>query len=238
MRRSVILPMLLLLSLTLTSCWVYKPQLADIPLIDHKGDIRINGSVYFNPIPVYSDRLGSYFYPALGISSSFSAGVTESMAINTYIDYQLADDFYTHFALGWYKSYKTSVFEGYLGTGFGHGSIHLNAYPASSSIYYVCPFVQLNYGWHLGPHWDIGVSLKAGDYTPFKIKIRTPEDYPGPSHVPLASPLLEPQVFFRVGNDKCKFQSQIGYTYIIGWPNNYVITYHHLSIGMGVSIAL
>lgn len=226
---------LLLLSLTATSCWVYTPQLADIPLIEHKGDMRLNGSVYMNPVPAYTDRIGGYFYPALGISSSFSAGLTEWMAINTFVDYQLDDIFYTHAALGYYKSFDGSVFEGYLGTGFGHGAKYLDDYPASSSLFYLCPFVQVNYGWHLGSHWELGVSLKAGDYSPVHVETHTPEDEPLTTPIPSFSPLLEPQVFVRVGGDKCKFQMQAGYTRLFGWPNGYLLNYHPISIGFGVT---
>ncbi len=235
-KRFYVLPLVLLLSLTVTSCWVYQPHLADIPLIEYKGDMRINGSVYFNPLQAYQDRLGYFIFPAVGgISASFSSGLTDRMAINTYLDYSLGSFFYTHVAVGRYEAFRGSVLEGYLGTGFGHGTVYINADPASSSIWYLLPFAQVNYGWHLGMNWDLGMSLKAGAYTPLHTEMHTPYDKPD---VPLLSPLLEPQVFFRVGSNKRKFQVQVGYTHLFNWPHGGLTRYHPLSIGVGYSWTL
>lgn len=221
---------LLLLSLTATSCWVYTPQLADIPLIEHKGDMRLNGSVYMNPV-----RRGYFFSPALGLSASFSAGLTDWMAINTYVGYQLDDNFYTHVALGGYKSFGVSVLEGYLGAGFGHSENYIDNIPASSSIYYLCPFMQVNYGLHITKYVDIGVSMKAGAYSPLRVDAHIPDDASPLPSVPSFSPLLEPQVFFRFGEEKYKVQVQAGYVRLFGWPDKYLLTYHPISIGFGVT---
>lgn len=226
---------LLLLSLTTTSCWVYTPQLADIPLIEHKGDMRLNGSIFFNPVRVYTYGLGYFYLPAPGLSASFSAGLTDWMAINTFFDYRGGDVLYTHVALGGYKSFEWCVLEGYLGAGFGHAEKYIDHIPASSSIYYLCPFVQVNYGLHITKYVDIGVSMKAGTYSPLRVDAHIPDEASPLPSVPSFSPLLEPQLFFRFGEEKCKVQVQAGYTHLFGWPNEYLLRYHPISIGFGVT---
>ena len=224
----------LLLSCLATSCWMYKPELADIPLIDHKGDMRLNGSLHFNPEHAYTDRIGDFFIPVPGISASFSAGITDRWAINTFAEYQ-GNAYHTHAAVGLYEAYNGSVLEGYLGLGYGHGHNYWDSEPASADIGYLLPFVQVNYGWHLNPHNDIGFSLKTGDYIPVSTKINHPGE--NPTH-PDQAPLIEPQVFFRTGGDKVKFQLQVGYAHLFGWPKNGLLGYHPLSIGTGISISL
>ena len=218
------------MSLTVTGCWVYKPELADIPLIDHKGDRRLNFAIYNNPILVYSHRLGYYVYPVPGISASYSTGITERLAINTHADFQ-GSCYYAHAAAGLYKLCHSSVLEGYLGIGYGHGSVYIDAEPASSDVDFLCPFAQVNYGWHLNSHWDVGVSMKAGDWIPFKV--RATED---PSH-PGYAPLLEPQLFMRVGGEKVKFQLQAGYAHLFGMSYSGLFGYYPVSVSTGISIA-
>lgn len=218
-----------MLSLTVTSCWVYKPELADIPLIDHKGDRHLNFAIYNNPILVYNDRLGYYYFPVPGISASYSTGITERLAINTHADFQ-GSCYYTHAAAGLYKPYHNSVLEGYLGVGYGHGSVYIDAEPASSDVDFLCPFAQVNYGWHLNSHWDVGMAMKAGDWIPFKVRATGNPAYP--SHVPL----FEPQLFVRVGGEKVKFQLQAGYAHLFGMPHNRLLRYHTVSISTGINI--
>ena len=220
------------LSLMLTSCWVYKPQLADIPLIDHRGDMRLNGAVYVQPnIHVTPQRTSVAMAP--GVSATVSAGLTDRLAVQSHFDFQ--GNYYTHIAAGMYKSYGGSVLEGYFGVGYGTGHGYDDAEPASSDIRYCCPFVQGNYGWHVGECLDIGLSLKTGDYIPVLVQ-RTP-GYGVPA-IPEHTLLVEPQFFFRVGWETVKFQLQAGYCHLFNWPDEYLFDYYPLSVGMSVSIAL
>lgn len=231
MRKITFGLLLVVLSLVMTSCWVYRPQLADIPLIDHRGDMRLSCSVNANPLLPYKARIGRYLFPVPGVSSTFSAGLTDKAAVQLYSDLQ-GEILYSHAAAGLYKSYGGSVLEGYLGIGCGHGHIYIDAEPASSDVYYICPFVQVNYGWHLGVHWDAGVSMKTGDWIPFKIRGAEGESHPS------QAPLLEPQLFVRVGGENTKFLLQVGYTYLVGWPNSHLLRYFPVTVGMGLSFVL
>ena len=224
----------LLLSCLVASCTMYKPELANIPLIDHKGDMRLSGTLYCYPVPAYNDRIGDFFIPVPGISASFSAGITDRWAINTFADFQ-GDVYYAHAAAGLYKEFDHSVLEGYLGLGYGHGYTHWDAEPATVNIDYLLPFVQVNYGWHLNSHNDIGFSLRTGDYIPVNTKINHP--YENPTH-PVQAPLIEPQIFIRYGGEKVKSQIQVGYTYLFGWPRYGLLGYYSFSIGTGISISL
>ena len=75
----------------MTGCWTYKPQLADIPLINHKGDIRAAGSLYLLPVT--------------GLDATLSAGLTDHLAMQLHIDNE-GEVFYSHLALGYYKTYE------------------------------------------------------------------------------------------------------------------------------------
>lgn len=229
MRRIAFLVLPVVLSLTMTRCWVYKPMLADIPLIDHRGDMRVSASIFATPIPAYNDRLGHFLMPDPGVSSTFSMGVSDRAAVQMHSDLQ-GEVLYTHAAVGLYRPYDISVLEGYLGMGCGRGYRRLADEP-SIKIYYLCPFVQVNYGWHLGTHWDVGVSMKVGDWIPFDIR-----GADGLAH-PSQAPLLEPQVFLRVGGEEVKFQLQAGFTHLVGWPSSGELFYYPVSVGMGISIA-
>lgn len=229
--------MLMLLSFTLTSCWVYKPQLADIPLIDHQGDVRLNGSVYVQPL-ISQHADGSISLLAVpGVSTTVSAGLTDRLAVQSHFDFQ--GHCYTHIALGLYKPFANSLLESYVGVGYGTGGASDNDEPASSHINYLCPFVQGNYGWRLGKHFDIGMALKAGDYIPVRYtRSRKPEYDSGNPSLPGHTLLVEPQVFFRVGWETVKLQLQAGYSLLAGWPREYLFGYYPVSLGVGVSISL
>lgn len=215
-----------MLSILATGCWMYKPQLADVPLIEHKGDVRIAGSLYL--------------YPATGVSATISAGLTDRMALQLHTDLESESVHYSHAALGLYHSYGSSIIEGYLGAGYGNGDVYIDAEPASAYGPYICGFGQINYGWYLGQRSVIGFSAKAGRM--FSYFRGTSMDWGNPNYEdpfgPRSCTLLEPQVFFRVGGECVKFQTQLGYTHLFGWPEDRTLRYIPLSFSMGISITL
>ena len=222
-RRSAIV--IILLSLTATSCWTYKPQLADIPLIDHKGDVRLAGSIYW--------------FPPIGANATVSMGLTNHLAMQFHGDFEGRDVFYSHAALGFYNSDSTSVLEGYLGLGHGHGDVYIDANPASAYGPYTIGFAQFNYGWHLNRHWDIGLAMKVGRVSAI-LRGHDGEDPNDDKEVfgPRKSALLEPQFFVRVGGEKVKFQLQLGYTYLPDWPRTGAIRYIPISLSTGLNFTL
>ena len=212
------------LSLMTTGCWLYKPQLADVPLIEQKGDVRVAGSVYL--------------YPATGATATMSAGLTNHLALQLHTDYESRDVHYSHAALGLYRSLGKRVWEGYLGVGYGNGDVYIDAEAASARGPYFCGFAQFNYGWHLNEHSDIGLSMKAGRMFSCFRGVSRGYSFSENPFGPQWNTLLEPQVFFRVGGECVKFQTQLGYTHMFPWPKDSVLRYVPLSFSMGISITL
>jgi len=101
------LKIFLLIPVFLVGCAVYHPQAPDIPLIDHKGEVRID--------------LGGTFIPSF--HTTFSYGLTNKIALQTYGSVGLENRRYFQFAPGLYKSLKDKkVIEIYSGIGFGHAN--------------------------------------------------------------------------------------------------------------------
>ena len=212
------------LSLMESGCWLYKPQLADVPLIEHKGDVRVAGSVYL--------------CPATGATATISAGLTNRLALQLHTDYESRDVHYSHAALGLYRSLGKRVREGYLGVGYGNGNVYIDAEAASARGPYFCGFAQFNYGWHLSEHSDIGLSMKAGRMFSCFRGVSRGYSYGEDPFGPRWSTLLESQVFFRIGGDCVKFQTQLGYIHMFLWPQDPVLRYVPLSFSMGINITL
>ena len=226
MKRYIHLIIIFALTFMMSGCWLYKPQLADVPLIEHKGDVRVAGSVYL--------------FPATGATATISAGLTNRMALQLHTDYESRDVHYSHASLGLYRSLGKRVREGYLGIGYGNGDVYIDASPASAHGPYFCGFGQFNYGWHLSEHSDIGFSMKVGRmFSYFRGSYKEYNDLYGDDPFgPRWSTLLEPQVFFRVGGECVKFQTQLGYTHMFLWPKANVMRYIPLSFSVGVNISL
>lgn len=192
----------------MTGCTtLYHPQLADVPMIDHKGDIRVslNGEV----TTPYS------------VGSTVTVGVTDAFAIQLHANTNIEVDknFYSHLAAGLFKSMGSTLLEGYAALGFGIGENWNGAdILYTTKGHYVLPFLQLNYGLHNATkaHIDAGVALKVGVMVPeFTIHYYNngsqPESF---AEYATANMLLEPQFFFRIGDDKVRFTFQFGYNYL------------------------
>lgn len=214
------------ISLILTSCTLYKPQLADIPLISQKGDVQAAAAVYVLPEP--------------GLDATISVGLTNHLAaqVHTSIDY--IDVHYAHTALGLYFPYEKSTLETYLGVGHGNGSVYIDADPATAEGPYFCSFLQANYGWHLSPKSAFGFSFKGGVIFPFtKYHCLGYEngDWTTISDVDMEGRFfVEPQLFYRVGGEHVKFQIQLGFNKLINKPEYNVLRYSPVSLSTGISI--
>ncbi len=224
---------LLLASLVLfsmTGCVVYHPQLADVPLVEHKGDARVATSLYL--------------YPEPGLAATISTGLTDHLAAQVHASFDGPDVFYTHMAVGLYFPHEKSVLETYLGLGRGNGDAYIDADPASARGPYMCHFLQFNYGWKLSEKSTIGVSFKGGTLWPHvrwngSVYSAASDSWIIESGIDNdVHALLEPQFFYRVGNERLKFQIQLGYSYV-GFPRDIrALRYSPLSLSTGVSINL
>lgn len=214
---------LMLTALTMAGCGsVYKPQLAHVPLIDHRGDIRVSAAAE----------------APRNASLSVSAGLTDHIALQyhlgtTYLNHGLE---YTHFAGGLYFPMGQSVLETYVGYGLGEGGM-TKADDFDYKGSYRLPFVQVNYGWKnlTKLHIDVGGALKVGYWMP---EYRISYSDPGMQRMEYYtnSWLLEPQVFFRMGWERVKFGVQVGTTLLDDSRFPQRMSYHRMSYSIGTTI--
>ena len=216
--------------LTTAGCSIYHPQLANVPLIEHKGDTRVAASLHFLSGP--------------GLSTTISTGLTDHLAAQVHASFDGPDVFYTHMAVGLYLPHEKGVFETYLGLGRGNGDVYIDADPASARGPYMCHFLQFNYGWKLSEKSTIGVSFKGGALWPRVRWSGSAYDAATDSWISVsgvddnAHALLEPQIFYRVGNERLKFQVQLGYSYVSFPRDIRALRYSPLCMSTGVSINL
>lgn len=200
MKRIVIIAGILLAFLS-TGCSVMNaPRLADVPLIDHKGDVRVSASAYVYPLP--------------GLEATTTVGIFNRMALQLHVDGILSDTYF-HVAPGFFLPLENRVFEVYLGYGHGDGSVYVDADPVFAEGDFSTLFLQFNYGWKdLGKrHADVGFSLKGGGLYP-QFSGSTPDisiPYYAEKDI-----LIEPQAFVRWGGEHVKFNLQVGYLYLPG----------------------
>jgi hypothetical protein len=201
----------IVLLIFLSGCAVYHPQTTDIPLIDHKGELRIDA--------------GASLIPSL--HSTISYGLTNSIALQAYGSAGIEHRRYAQFSPGFYKSLRNKkVFEIY--SGFGLGSANTIKDPLANmpervkqslSGNYQLYFVQFNWGKNADKsrELDWGLGLKTGI---FHSRL-TDENYYGiysegePYQIYNDnSILLEPVFSFRIGKEKTKFTYKFALTRI------------------------
>lgn len=212
-------------ALMAASCSVYHPQAVDIPLMNHAGDTRLDASV----------ALSTWILP-----DAFTFNLTGTHAFNDWFAAQAhvnygGDNYYGQLAPGaYYPLGGKSVLEGYLGVGYGGASRDDVDKDNSSkakhnynfSGYYLLPFAQANFGWHdlTGARIDVGFGLKAGVFMPDYSYVEVDGDgnvLAGTGETYRTNNfLLEPQMMFRIGGEKVKFNLRLGVAWLSDLGNN------------------
>lgn len=219
---------ILFLTLLVTSCGFYIPQSADVPLINHKNDIRIDAG---------ANRL---FTAGM---ATVSYGLTDKVAVQAYGSLGSNNRYFYHGALGWYKNLENrNVMEVYVGAGNGYGYNSNHDTGTDKSGNYQVYFSQFNYG-KLGGEsgiWDLGFGLKAGI---FHSNILTEYDPVMSGNQPSLTNidnnlLIEPNFFVRIGDDHVKFSVKMSSVYISGHNNSASLPYFPLNLGVGLNIRL
>jgi hypothetical protein len=206
--------------LLFSSCAVYYPQTVDIPLIKKKDDIRIDAG-YFMALGTKNEESRNGI---VGGHGTFSYGVTNILAIQTYINMDIMLRGYLHGALGLFKGFKNkTVMELYSGYGTGGGF---------GSGYYLA-FTQFNIGkTGLGnSNIDYGLGLKGG----YIHGIYYDEDVGNQTHYQEKGWIVEPSVFLRFGGKKVKFCTKVNYLWTKTISNDW---YYPLSVSMGINLHL
>lgn len=200
---------LIFLITCLASCAVYHPQATDIPLIDHKGELKIDAGVSLIP----------------SAHSTFSYGLTKKIALQAFGSVGIEKRAYVQFAPGFYKSLNNNkVIELY--SGFGMGKANTVKNPLSNmpeaikqSLYgnYQLYFIQLNWGKNATKSRELGwgLGLKTGIFhsslTDMNYYIIRSENEPFPVYND-NSILLEPVLAFNIGREKAKFTYKFAFT--------------------------
>ena len=230
--KKVVILIVVLSSVLFAGCGVmYHPQLADVPLIDHKGDTRVSAT--------------AYAYPLFGFETTTTVGLANHFAWQLH----LGTDYF-HVAPGIFFAHDNRVLEAYIGYGKGNGgrnhpTDYLIDYGRGS---YTSVFLQFNYGWKdlTKAHIDYGFSLKVGRFEPvFNGKIPTIVDnnVVGENISYYTTNLqLEPQAFFRIGGEHIKYCLQAGFVYLpdlsaFNRANSDVFHYSPFSISNGITFS-
>tara|TARA_R110002012_G_scaffold114079_2_gene260537 strand:+ start:167466 stop:168119 length:654 start_codon:yes stop_codon:yes gene_type:complete len=215
------------------SCVSIQPQLLDIPLIEEKNDLRVDGSV--------SLVKGS-------VSGNVAYGITDELAV------QLGGNVatltsgrhdYGQMAVGYYRNIRHNLlFEIYGGAGYGHGYTQ-NAAPQFDERFkgnYQKLFTQLNIG-GLGEHLEGGFGLKGGfmqssfSYGGFENRgnyVRLTEQIIRDNYM-----LIEPTAVLKFGLKNFKFNVKVGGLFMKNLDNqSRGIPYSPFNIGGGISLDL
>ncbi len=215
--------MLFALSALFSSCTVYHSQAVDIPLIRHQNDLQIEGAIS-------STYIGA---PAINTTATYS--FNKWGAVQGHINWNGYMDFYLQTAFGSYLPIKQHyVIEGYVGYG-------LWISPEEYGIYHN-PFLQFNTGW-VGlakEHIDVGFGLKTSCLINFFSTTTNNiffKDPTSPFEIQTTfrefSPLIEPQVFIRIGNKKLKGSLRIGCCAVL--LGTAAIDYVPVNVSIGIS---
>ncbi len=223
---------LIVVTSSLSGCFVYTPQLVDVPLIEKKHDIRLDGGV--------SSMLSAHGTATYGLSNKFAVQV----AGNREPDYK----YYCQAAGGYYKKFSEhGVFEVYTGFGFGYGNAY--NFDTEDSLflrgYYQVYFAQFNIGKvHCDfANTDFGFSLKGGllnsylyahNYYVLDDGTRELNSFNVDNSL-----LIEPTAFVRFGGQKLKFRIIAGACLLDKLTNKERgIYYNNFNVGLGVSLTL
>lgn len=196
----------------------YYPQCVNIPLIEERGDVRLEGSLLAFPTN------GKTNVVCMGHISA-AGGLTDNIAAQFFFRNHIrwTDN---QVSLGWYKTVGSGVLEIYCGYGNANGvrSYWSDADPDIyySKIGYVSQyFTQINYGWnHLAnSHISIAGAVKTGVLDSQIMSLHTGDEYVAGTEYPGTTSynrsfFLEPYLSFCFGWEHLKFNIKAGYDLI------------------------
>lgn len=218
-----------MLSLLLSGCVIYNPQMTDIPLIAHKGDTRLDAGISI----------------LTSAHATVSYGLTDKIAIQGFGSVGEDGRNYFQGAAGIYKNLSNNtVLETYTGFGYGHGVGFPYAGDGRVIGNYQLYFGQVNYGKIASENsnFEAGVSLKVG-YLHSNLTDENYYEYTseyGPfGKLKDESILFEPSAFIRMGGKKIRFNLKVGGAFINKFTNtDKKLPYSHVNIGLGINYRL
>ncbi len=227
--RNRILTLVLLISLTMSSCIVYHPMMSDIPLISEKHDTRIDAGIT----------------SIVSANATISYGLTDKIAIQGFGSLRPDNGYYFQAATGLYKNLGgNKIFELYGGFGYGYGDAYKDANPGNLYGDYQLYFGQANFGKIASnnSNFEAGLGIKAGYFH----SNLTDENYynciseTGPFETYRdESFLLEPVGFIRFGGNKLKINLKLGGAFIYKFTNTERgLPYSYFNFGIGLNCRL
>ncbi len=222
--------LVVLMILVITSC-AYYPHLMDVPLINKKGDTRLEGGL-------------TAVVPSAHIT--ITHGLTDKIAVQAAGSIGGNGTYGVQGAAGIFKNLQTlKVVEIYGGFSYGYGEDYKDSNPGNLYGNYQVYFAQVNYGkitGRLNKNMNYGVGIKLG-YLHTSMTDRNFYEYYseiGPYHVYKDTGLLiEPVFFLRFGGEKLKFQLMAGGCWIFKFTHtDKKLPFCPINIGVGVSYSL
>ena len=213
--------------IALNGCVAYYPQPVDIPLIKEKGDIRYDFGAFIIPNINRTEKTESQLITEMGFNATFSAGLTDLLAVQAYTSFDGLARVHLQGALGLYKGFDSkTVIEMYGGLGYGNIFFDRNN---SNNGGYLLPFMQYNIGKtdFRNSNTDFGLGLKGG-----YLKTNNVNDYSETIHQKNGW-MVEPSLFFRLGGQRTKYSMKVNYL----WTKTIIDDYYFpLSVSMGVNL--
>ena len=225
MRTKTIL-LFVAIHLLLNGCVTYYPQAVDVPLIKKKGDIRIDAGAFLIP-NINGTTDDSEPLTDCGIHATVTAGISNMLAVQTYVSVDVLSRLHFQTALGLYKRFENNtVTELYGGVGYGNG--YMSALAGSAKDNYYLTFSQFNIGkTDLGKnHIDCGLGLKGG------YLFTNTADNTSQTIYKKDGWMIEPTAFLRFGGNRAKFSTKVNYL----WTNSIMDAYYFpVSVSFGVN---
>jgi len=230
--------LVIIAAILLNGCVAYYPQVVDIPLIRKKGDIRVDAGYFLIPningSTNDSNDEGEFQpFSDAGFHATFSAGITDILAVQTYASVDGMFRVHLQGALGLYKGFENNtVIELYSGLGYGNGFGWWRVFNDAKDDYFLS-FAQFNIGkTNMGAkRMDYGLGLKGGYMKTTSANI----DFWYETIYKKNGWIIEPSVFFRFGGRRVKFCTKVNYL----WTNSIIDEYYFpVSISMGVNLHL
>lgn len=217
---------IIIFSLLMTSCMVYTPQQASIPLMTHKGETEIAAALQIDPLAQLQGNLDI----AYAITDHVAAQVFGSIGGNSHA---------LEGKVGYYLPMKYHmVAEGYLGGGYGSHRLYedvdsLGQYHHTFNAANTPLFVQLNYGFAdlTWANIDVAFGIKGGllNYESSETRNNVTEQAQG------TYGLIEPQFVLRLGPQNAKLQFQAGYCHIFVPAEDPALNYVPFSCSLGLN---
>lgn len=218
--------------LSVTGCAVYSSQLADVAVLEEKGDAQV------------SANFGAF--SGLGASATYAA--TDHFAVQAsgaFVPNEPYDQNDLRVSAGYYNAFENhtmlALYAGYdLGTNFYKADRELtNGYKRIRYHYnYDMPMLQLDYGIRPAKWFECGIRLTGG-YMWATLEKHTIEEnsegIPGPesiTHENTRGMLLEPALVLRLGCNNLKFDIKGSLTL---YPNENNFYYNEMNVGIGIS---